>query len=90
MRLITRGENDSDFTAGMIVCVHVFQNGEIFVFTGMLQAVADIHQLVFILGHEMAHALIGHAVSPALSDPCTKTPDWTFLCVILSETILIQ
>ncbi len=67
MRLITRGENDSDFTAGMIVCVCVCvcQNGKVFIFTGMLEAVADIHQLVFILGHEMAHALIGHAVSPA-------------------------
>ncbi|XP_056118765.1 metalloendopeptidase OMA1, mitochondrial [Rhinichthys klamathensis goyatoka] len=43
----------------------VLPNGEIFVFTGMLQAVADIHQLVFILGHEMAHALIGHAAEQA-------------------------
>lgn len=43
----------------------VLPNGEIFVFTGMLNAVADIHQLVFILGHEMAHALIGHAAEQA-------------------------
>lgn len=40
-----------------------FQNGKVFIFTGMLEAVADIHQLTFILGHEMAHALIGHSVS---------------------------
>ncbi|GAA6074549.1 metalloendopeptidase OMA1, mitochondrial, partial [Tachysurus ichikawai] len=27
----------------------------------MLEAVGDIHELAFVLGHEMAHALIGHA-----------------------------
>lgn len=43
----------------------VLPNGEIFVFTGMLNAVTDIHQLTFILGHEMAHALIGHAAEQA-------------------------
>lgn len=32
-------------------------------FTGMLEMVADVHQLTIILGHEMAHALLGHAVS---------------------------
>ncbi|MCI4389346.1 hypothetical protein PGIGA_G00096950 [Pangasianodon gigas] len=40
-------------------------NGMIFVFTGMLEAVGDIHQLAFVLGHEMAHALIGHAAEQA-------------------------
>ncbi|XP_072555918.1 metalloendopeptidase OMA1, mitochondrial [Paramormyrops kingsleyae] len=39
----------------------VLPNGEIFVFTGMLDAIADIHQLTFVLGHEMAHAIIGHS-----------------------------
>lgn len=29
----------------------------------MLEAIADVHQLTIILGHEMAHALLGHAVS---------------------------
>ncbi|KAL2085671.1 hypothetical protein ACEWY4_018991 [Coilia grayii] len=43
----------------------VLPNGKVFVFTGMLEAVADIHQLTFILGHEMAHALIGHAAEQA-------------------------
>lgn len=47
----------------VIVCVDVMQNGDVFVYTGMLEAVADIHQLTFVLGHEMAHALLGHAVS---------------------------
>lgn len=32
-------------------------------FTGMLDTVADVHQLTIILGHEMAHALLGHSVS---------------------------
>lgn len=32
-------------------------------FTGMLDSVADIHQLTVVVGHEMAHALLGHTVS---------------------------
>ncbi|XP_064189605.1 metalloendopeptidase OMA1, mitochondrial [Anguilla rostrata] len=40
-------------------------NGKVFIFTGMLEAVADVHQLTFILGHEMAHALIGHSAEQA-------------------------
>lgn len=32
-------------------------------FTGMLDAVADIHQLTIVLGHEMAHAILSHSVS---------------------------
>lgn len=39
------------------------QNGQVFVFTGLLNAVSDIHQLSFILGHEIAHAVLEHAVS---------------------------
>ncbi|XP_016340105.1 metalloendopeptidase OMA1, mitochondrial isoform X2 [Sinocyclocheilus anshuiensis] len=46
---------------GPTINAFVLPNGKVFIFTGMLEAVADIHQLVFILGHEMAHALIGHA-----------------------------
>lgn len=36
-------------------------------FTGMLESVADVHQLTIILGHEMAHALLGHSVSTEMS-----------------------
>lgn len=36
-------------------------------FTGMLETVADVHQLTIILGHEMAHALLGHSVSTETS-----------------------
>ncbi|MGH0127169.1 UNVERIFIED_CONTAM: hypothetical protein FKN15_071578 [Acipenser sinensis] len=43
----------------------VLANGQVFVFTGMLEAVADVHQLSFILGHEMAHAIIGHTAEQA-------------------------
>ncbi|XP_076873373.1 metalloendopeptidase OMA1, mitochondrial [Brachyhypopomus gauderio] len=43
----------------------VLPNGKVFVFTGMLDAVTDVHQLTFVLGHEMAHALIGHAAEQA-------------------------
>ncbi|POI21630.1 hypothetical protein CIB84_014624, partial [Bambusicola thoracicus] len=39
----------------------VLPNGEVFVFTGLLNAVSDIHQLSFILGHEIAHAVLEHA-----------------------------
>ncbi|XP_042338616.1 metalloendopeptidase OMA1, mitochondrial [Plectropomus leopardus] len=43
----------------------VLPNGKVFIFTGMLEAVADVHQLTFILGHEMAHALLGHSAEQA-------------------------
>ncbi|KAM7107659.1 metalloendopeptidase OMA1, mitochondrial isoform 2-T2 [Ciconia maguari] len=40
-------------------------NGQVFVFTGLLNAVSDIHQLSFILGHEIAHAVLEHAAEKA-------------------------
>ncbi|XP_029001691.1 metalloendopeptidase OMA1, mitochondrial isoform X2 [Betta splendens] len=43
----------------------VLPNGKVFVFTGMLDAVADIHQLTVILGHEMAHAILAHSAEQA-------------------------
>ncbi|KAM3620587.1 uncharacterized protein V6R79_025671 [Siganus canaliculatus] len=43
----------------------VLPNGEVFMFTGMLDAVVDVHQLSIILGHEMAHAILGHAAEQA-------------------------
>lgn len=41
----------------------VLPNGQVFIFTGLLNSVTDIHQLSFLLGHEIAHAVLGHAVS---------------------------
>ncbi|XP_076583038.1 metalloendopeptidase OMA1, mitochondrial [Chaetodon auriga] len=43
----------------------VLPNGQVFMFTGMLETVADIHQLTIILGHEMAHAILGHSAEQA-------------------------
>ncbi|XP_009991876.1 PREDICTED: metalloendopeptidase OMA1, mitochondrial [Chaetura pelagica] len=43
----------------------VLPNGQVFVFTGLLDTVSDIHQLSFILGHEIAHAVLGHAAEKA-------------------------
>ncbi|XP_029988000.1 metalloendopeptidase OMA1, mitochondrial [Sphaeramia orbicularis] len=43
----------------------VLPNGKVFMFTGMLDAVTDVHQLTVVLGHEMAHALLGHAAEQA-------------------------
>jgi len=45
----------------------VFQTGNIFVFTGMLATCNSEDELGVILGHEMAHALLGHAVSGPFS-----------------------
>ncbi|CAH1242983.1 OMA1 [Branchiostoma lanceolatum] len=39
----------------------VLPHGQIFVFGGMLETVTNPHQLGIILGHEMAHAILGHA-----------------------------
>ncbi|NXG72635.1 OMA1 Metalloendopeptidase, partial [Baryphthengus martii] len=43
----------------------VLPNGEVFVFTGLLDAASDIDQLSFILGHEIAHAVLEHAAEKA-------------------------
>ncbi|KAF5900459.1 histone H2A deubiquitinase MYSM1-like, partial [Clarias magur] len=63
------GMNDLPWTVHVveqpILNAYVVPNGMIFIFTGMLEAVEDIHQLAFVLGHEMAHALLGHAAEQA-------------------------
>ncbi|ELK06200.1 metalloendopeptidase OMA1, mitochondrial isoform X1 [Pteropus alecto] len=43
----------------------VLPNGHVFVFTGLLNSVTDTHQLSFLLGHEIAHAILGHAAEKA-------------------------
>ncbi|KAI4580080.1 hypothetical protein MJT46_001448 [Ovis ammon polii x Ovis aries] len=43
----------------------VLPNGQVFVFTGLLNSVTDIHQLSFLLGHEIAHAVLEHAAEKA-------------------------
>ncbi|XP_024908462.1 metalloendopeptidase OMA1, mitochondrial isoform X3 [Cynoglossus semilaevis] len=43
----------------------VLPNGKVFMFTGMLDAVTDVHQLTVVLGHEMAHAILGHSAEQA-------------------------
>ncbi|XP_018413380.1 PREDICTED: metalloendopeptidase OMA1, mitochondrial [Nanorana parkeri] len=48
-----------------IINAFVLPNGQIFVFTGMLNAVADSDQLSFILCHEMAHAILDHTAEKA-------------------------
>nr|XP_014996170.1 metalloendopeptidase OMA1, mitochondrial isoform X2 [Macaca mulatta]XP_028689108.1 metalloendopeptidase OMA1, mitochondrial isoform X2 [Macaca mulatta] len=40
-------------------------NGQMFVFSGLLKSVTDIDQLSFLLGHEIAHAVLGHAAEKA-------------------------
>uniref|UniRef100_A0A3B3D9N6 Metalloendopeptidase OMA1, mitochondrial n=1 Tax=Oryzias melastigma TaxID=30732 RepID=A0A3B3D9N6_ORYME len=55
--------------------VHVVKNhqinafvlpiGKVFVFTGMLDAVADADQLISVLGHEMAHVILDHSAEQA-------------------------
>ncbi|XP_040263285.1 metalloendopeptidase OMA1, mitochondrial [Bufo bufo] len=48
-----------------VINAYVLPNGQIFVFTGMLNAVKDIDQLSFILGHELAHAILDHTAERA-------------------------
>ncbi|XP_041791438.1 metalloendopeptidase OMA1, mitochondrial [Chelmon rostratus] len=43
----------------------VLPNGQVFMFTGMLDTITDVHQLTIILGHEMAHAILGHSAEQA-------------------------
>lgn len=48
-----------------VVNAFVLPNGQVFVFTGILNAVADVNQLSFILGHELAHAILEHTAEKA-------------------------
>lgn len=48
------------------IMIRFVQDGKVFMFTGMLDSVTDVHQLTVVLGHEMAHALLGHSVSMSL------------------------
>ena len=41
----------------------LFQNGYVFVYTGLIEFVDNKDQLAMVIGHEMAHALMLHAVS---------------------------
>ena len=45
------------------------QCGNIVVFTGMLLLCDNDDQLGCVLGHEMAHTVLGHAVSDRLDRP---------------------
>nr|XP_026690756.1 metalloendopeptidase OMA1, mitochondrial-like [Ciona intestinalis] len=38
----------------------VLPNGEIFLFTGMVDVMSDWQELAIVLGHEMSHAILGH------------------------------
>uniref|UniRef100_A0A8C9QU04 Metalloendopeptidase OMA1, mitochondrial n=3 Tax=Scleropages formosus TaxID=113540 RepID=A0A8C9QU04_SCLFO len=60
----------------------VLPNGAVFLFTGMLEAVADIHQLTFVLAHEMAHALIGHAAEKTSMSHVVDFLSFIFLTAI--------
>ncbi|XP_068949585.1 metalloendopeptidase OMA1, mitochondrial-like isoform X4 [Petaurus breviceps papuanus] len=55
----------------------VLPYGQVFVFTGLLEAVSDVHQLTFLLGHEIAHAVLGHAAEKA-----SMVHLWDFLGLI--------
>ncbi|CAH1242982.1 OMA1 [Branchiostoma lanceolatum] len=61
---ITNRERFIAFTPNQfnsIADVEYNMHGQIFVFGGMLETVTNPHQLGIILGHEMAHAILGHA-----------------------------
>lgn len=44
------------------------QNGNIFVFTGMLNICTTDDELGMVLGHEISHCLLGHAVRFSLHE----------------------
>ncbi|XP_072294186.1 metalloendopeptidase OMA1, mitochondrial [Eucyclogobius newberryi] len=64
-----REVSEVDWTVHVVqdpkVNAFVLPNGKVFVFTGMLDVVSDVHQLTIVLGHEMAHALLGHSAEQA-------------------------
>ncbi|KAJ6662594.1 hypothetical protein lerEdw1_011731 [Lerista edwardsae] len=92
VRLLTESNKDVPQIAEFNWTIHVVEdpsinafvlpNGQIFVFTGLLGAVSDVNQLSFILGHEIAHAVLGHAAEKA-----SLTHFLDFLSVIILTMI---
>lgn len=63
------------------------QNGQIFMFTGMLKVLPNDDSLATILGHEMSHAILQHAVSFFfffLRHTCT----WNYVLQVLLSGLL--
>ncbi|XP_065660864.1 metalloendopeptidase OMA1, mitochondrial [Hydra vulgaris] len=56
----------------------VLANGHIFVFTGMLAAIQNEHELAGILAHEMAHAILKHS-----SESVSHSGFFNFLSLII-------
>ena len=59
-------ESQNVFFSSTFYFIHFlsnFQNGNIFVFTGMLDICTTDDELGMVLGHEISHCLLGHAVS---------------------------
>jgi len=62
----------------------VLPNGEIFLFTGMIQLMNGWDELAFILCHEMAHSILGHAqVSYIGFTECYRTAENKTICIML-------
>ena len=51
------------YKTSMPLFYFLFQNGYVFVYTGLIEFVDNKDQLAMVIGHEMAHALMLHAVS---------------------------
>jgi len=52
----------------------VLSNGQIFVFTGILNICETDDDLAVVLGHEMSHAILGHAANYSASDSYMGSP----------------
>ncbi|XP_062600148.1 metalloendopeptidase OMA1, mitochondrial-like [Saccostrea cucullata] len=68
--------NDKTFNAV------VYPTGEIFVNTGLFNAVINEDQLAAILGHEMAHALLSHA-----AEQLSYGQKWDFFVIVIMAAI---
>ena len=60
----------------------VLPNGEIYLFTGMIQLMNDWEELAIVLSHEMAHSILGHAQVNLYID-LHHTVVKSFLCLML-------
>lgn len=75
VQILAERNKDIPEVCDMSWSVHVVENpevnafvlpdGKVFMFTGMLDSVMDVHQLSIVIGHEMAHAILGHGAEQA-------------------------
>ena len=70
--------------------VVLLQTGHIFVYTGLLNIVQNDDQLAMVLAHEMAHALLNHAVTKPAFIYCIMIISLIIIPNVIRKQLLVS